>query len=58
MMDEIFDRNYQTGRAALNADIDRSLSALSKAIGNTFRSIHRIQFAAPWNERRAIRRGH
>ena len=56
MMDQIFDRNYQAGRSALNTNIDRSLAKLSTAIGNTFRSIHRIQFAAPWNERRAIRR--
>ena len=56
MMDQIFDRNYQAGRSALNADIGRSLAKLSTAIGNTFRSIHRIQFAAPWNERRIARR--
>ena len=56
MMDEIFDRNYQAGRATLNVDIGRSLAKLSTAIGNTFRSIHRIQFAAPWNERRTARR--
>lgn len=53
MIDQIYDRNYQAARATINADIDHSLRALSTAIGNTFRSIHRIQFAAPWNDRRS-----
>ena len=52
MMDEIFDRNYQAGRAELNAGIDRALARLAKAVGDTFRSIHRVQFSAPWNQRR------
>lgn len=52
MMDEIFDRNYQSGRAEFNAGIDRALARLTKAVGDTFRSIHRVQFSAPWNQRR------
>lgn len=52
MMDEIFDRNYQAGRAALNVDIGKGADRIAKTIGDIFRALHRIQWAAPWNPRR------
>lgn len=44
MRDEIFDRDYQTGRDVLNRGIDR----LINGIGDAFRVLHAIQFDAPW----------
>lgn len=52
MIDEIFDRGYQSGRPGLNAGIDRALARLAKGTGGVFRSVNRIQFAAPWADRR------
>ncbi len=47
MRDEIYDREYQAGRDALHAGIDR----LVAEIGQTFRLISAIQFSAPWRMR-------
>lgn len=55
MRDEIYDREYQGGRAELNAGIDRTILRLGRFLGATFDAIHAIQFAAPW---RQPRRGH
>jgi hypothetical protein len=53
MIDEIYDRGYQAGRAELHAGIDR----LGARIGNTFKAIgpglaalNRLEWTAPWNE--------
>ena len=43
MIDEIFDRHYQAGRADLNA----GLSHLLGNLGKTFDTLH-IQWKAPW----------
>lgn len=48
MMDELFDRNYQAGRADLNAGIDRGVARLGKAFGDTLKVLHRIEWSAPW----------
>ncbi len=48
MMDEIFDRNYQAGRAELNAGLDRGFASLGRAFANSFAALHRIQWNAPW----------
>ncbi len=51
MIDEIFDRGYQAGRADFHAGIDRGLARLGglpREIGRTFRLLHRIQWSAPW----------
>jgi hypothetical protein len=44
MRDELFDRDYQAGRDALNDGIDRLISQ----IGGALRALHAIQFDAPW----------
>lgn len=44
MRDEIFDRDYQAGRDALNGGIDRLIAS----IGRTLKILHSIQFDAPW----------
>ena len=44
MRDEIYDRDYQSGREALHNGIDRLIAG----IGLTFRVASQIQFNAPW----------
>ena len=48
MMDEIFDRNYQAGRAALNADIDKAVHGVARTVGDAMRALHRLEWNAPW----------
>jgi hypothetical protein len=48
MMDEMFDRGYQAGRQHLNAGIDRVVHRLGAALSNTFKTLRRLQFDAPW----------
>ena len=48
MMDEIFDRNYQAGRAELNAGLDRAFATIGKSIGNSLRVLHHLEWSAPW----------
>lgn len=50
MIDEIYDRTYQSGREQLHAGIDRGLDKLRRGIGATFRALHKVQFAAPWSK--------
>ena len=47
MRDEMFDRDYQAGREALNDGIDRLLSG----IGDVFEALREAQFSAPWLNR-------
>ena len=49
MMDEIFDRNYQSGRAQLNDGIDRAVHHVAQTIGASLKALHRIEWSAPWN---------
>ena len=44
MNDQIFDREYQAGRAALND----SLSRLIRGASQSMRVLHKINFDAPW----------
>lgn len=50
MIDEIFDRTYQSGRAELNAGIDRGIARLVRSIGPALDALYRIQFDAPWKK--------
>jgi hypothetical protein len=49
MMDEIFDRTYQSGRADLNAGIDRAVKKVGHTLGTSLKALHRIEWSAPWN---------
>ncbi|MFL6751779.1 MAG: hypothetical protein ACJ8D5_06665 [Sphingomicrobium sp.] len=51
MVDEIFDRVYQDGRADLHAGIDRAFGRLAGAIGGGLRAMHRFEWSAPWHAR-------
>jgi hypothetical protein len=44
MRDELFDRDYQAGREALNDGFDRLFSGIER----TLRVLYSIQFDAPW----------
>lgn len=48
MFDEIFDRQYQSGRNELHDGIDRLVKRVGGAISHTFATIHRVQFDSPW----------
>ena len=48
MVDEIFDRGYQAGRADLNAGLDRAFAAIGRELGKSFAAIHRFEWSAPW----------
>ena len=52
MMDEIFDRTYQAGRADLNAGLDRGFRHIGNGIGSTIGKslevLHRFEWNAPW----------
>ena len=50
MRDEIYDRQYQAGRAELHAGIDRAILRLGRLLAATFDAIHDIHFAAPWRQ--------
>ena len=51
MVDEFFDRNYQHGRAQLNAGLDRAFSVIGSTLGNSLKALHRIEWSAPWTAR-------
>jgi hypothetical protein len=64
MVDEMFDRDYQAGRAGLNRDIDRGIAGLIAGLRIGFHVLHRIQWSAPWavaptrsRRLRTVRRG-
>ena len=52
MMDEIFDRTYQNGRADLNAGIDRAVTNVVTEFGKSLAALHRIEWSAPWAARK------
>ena len=47
MIDELFDRQYQSGRDDFHAGIDRLVHRVGSALGDTFATIRRVQFDAP-----------
>jgi hypothetical protein len=48
MVDEIFQRDYDASRAALNGAIVGGLSRLGHSLRSSLEVLHRMQFAAPW----------
>jgi len=51
MIDEIFDRQYQAGRDALNQTIVGALAHFGRAFGNAFEVLNRIEYQAPWTSK-------
>ncbi|HET9810550.1 MAG TPA: hypothetical protein VFP53_02495 [Sphingomicrobium sp.] len=56
MIDELFDRNYQSGRTDLNAAVQLLLNRAGRAALNAFEVLARIEYNAPWLERRRTAR--
>jgi hypothetical protein len=50
MVDEIFDRNYQANRQALNQGFGDAVKAISRFLAATGRAIHKFEFDAPWQQ--------
>jgi acetaldehyde dehydrogenase (acetylating) len=48
MVDEIFDRQFQAGRADLFDGIERAVARVAKTVVSGFATLQRIQFDAPW----------
>jgi hypothetical protein len=51
MIDEIYDRDYQAGRAALNGALTAAFKHLGIEIRDTFEALNRIEYSAPWAAR-------
>ena len=48
MVDELFDRHYQSNRQRLNASLADALSHLARAVRNAFEVLVRNEYQAPW----------
>ncbi|MEO7602322.1 MAG: hypothetical protein ABIS39_03535 [Sphingomicrobium sp.] len=48
MRDELFDRDYQAGRAELHAGIDRAIAGIGRTLGGSLKVLHRLEWNAPW----------
>ena len=57
MRDELFDRDYQAGRAELHAGIDRAIANFGRSLGESFEALHRIQWSGPWQAKTDRRAG-
>ena len=57
MRDELFDRDYQAGRAELNAGIDRAIANIGRSLGDSLKVLHRIEWNAPWQAKTGGRTG-
>lgn len=52
MIDQMFDRAYQQGRAELNASLATAVRRMGTAIVNAFEVLNRIEYDAPWLSQR------
>jgi hypothetical protein len=57
MVDEIFDRNYQQGRAALNDGIDRLFASIGRELGKSLKAVHQFEWNSPWARAASKRQG-
>jgi hypothetical protein len=57
MRDELLDRDYQAGRAELNAGIDRAIANIGRSLGDSLKLLHRIEWSAPWHPKTKRRAG-
>ena len=48
MVDEIFDRGYQDGRADLNRGIEQLFGSIAGKFGDSLKVLHDLQWSAPW----------
>jgi hypothetical protein len=52
MIDQMFDRAYQQGRAEMNASLLNAARRMGTAIVTAFEVLNRIEYDAPWLQRR------
>ncbi len=57
MRDELYDRDYQGGRAELHDGLDRLLARIADGLRVTFAAIHRTEWSAPWKAQGKDRTG-
>ena len=57
MRDEMFDRDYKSGRDQLNSGIDRVIANLGSTLGDSLKLLHHIEWSAPWNAKTNRRAG-
>jgi hypothetical protein len=50
MVDEMFDRAYRDSRAELNAGLAGMFADIGRALGESFKVLHRIEWSAPWEQ--------
>ena len=55
MVDEIFDRAYRESRGELNASLASAFAGLSRLVGDSFNVLHRIEWSAPWEQKKSKR---
>ena len=58
MIDEIFDRQYQTGRQEMNAALLGGINRLGRSVLNAFTVLNRIEYSAPWAAKQRRARSH
>jgi hypothetical protein len=51
MVDEIYDRSYQAGRAALNKELGALVRGIGNAIVPALSALHHFEWDAPWTAR-------
>lgn len=52
MIDQLYDRSYQSARAEMNIEMAKQIRLLFLSVGAAFRALNRIEYAAPWIQRR------
>ncbi|MCL6684237.1 hypothetical protein [Sphingomonas alba] len=48
MVDEIYDRSFQAGRAEFNSGLLAIIAGIRDALTPVMASLHRIEWDAPW----------
>ena len=48
MVDEIFDRMYQDGRADLHRDLGSLFGSIAGELGKSLKALHSLEWNAPW----------
>lgn len=49
MVDEIYDRGYQSGRAQLHTGIDALIGKIRDAFAPVLAALYHVEWDAPWN---------
>ena len=58
MIDEIYDRGYQAGRAELHNGIDALVRTVRDALAPALVALHHVEWDAPWTARPAGKSRH